>query len=212
MGSAEVWIVSILSTLVGAAISAVLGHIVRIVQFRRGSLAGNWYSVTYSSEDPGMTGEPWSIEWIEVRHHGQTVTGTMWRIYKAHFNRRWSFRGRYEESEILGYYRATRGEGGRGNFALMALNNWFFKGGFQERQVLFEAIQSSHCSSSAGLIPISIGYFGMPLVWIRVGSSAQERIVPCLCKISAEEVAPHVPRRVHKKLKRVIANLPLLTS
>jgi hypothetical protein len=82
-----VWLVSILLGLVATALWELLEAGIRAWRERSGPLAGDWYQVTYNVEDKDMAREPWSIEWIQIRHRGHTLSGTFWRIFCCYYDR-----------------------------------------------------------------------------------------------------------------------------
>jgi hypothetical protein len=186
-----VWLVSILLGLVATALWELLEAGIRAWRERSGPLAGDWYQVTYNVEDKDMAREPWSIEWIQIRHRGHTLSGTFWRIFCCYYDRQWSFEGRFNDGEIIGHYWAVRGEGGRGILALSRLSNGMYKGEFRERNNIFEALS------------IRSEYSGNPLEWIRVGSGGEERILPWLHLMPPDDSDQrYLPRRIRKLLRQ----------
>lgn len=100
-----VWVVGIATSLIAGALWAALAQVVARRAHGRGALAGFWYQVTF---DPENEENAWSIEVVEVKHHGDRLTGTMWRVWPEAFLRRWSFDGRYNGLFIRSVYDRTR--------------------------------------------------------------------------------------------------------
>ena len=89
----------------------------------RGDLAGYWYQVTYHPDDKKMSEPCFSIELMRLRHRGDTVKGTWWRIYKVDFKKKWSFEGKTDGAFVIGsYFASSRSKaGGSGNFFMMEI-------------------------------------------------------------------------------------------
>lgn len=100
-----VWVVGIATSLIAGALWATLARFVARNTNGRGELAGYWYQVTY---DPDNDENVWSVEVIEVKHHADRITGTMWRVWPEAFLRRWSFSGEYSNLLYRALYKRTR--------------------------------------------------------------------------------------------------------
>lgn len=121
-------------TAIGLALACVpfVGWGARSLSEFRGNLAGYWYQVTYDPGD-GKLAEPcYSIEFMRLRHRGDTVKGTWWRIYPDDFEKKWTWKGQVEGSFVIGSYFASKRSkaGGSGNFFMMEIGEGRVKGHF----------------------------------------------------------------------------------
>jgi hypothetical protein len=92
------------------------------------SVIGRWYwQVTYR---PGETNwrAIWSIELVRIYRDGEKIWGTMYRVYPAHFTRRWEFTGylRRERHLILNYRSIGKefGVDGTMQLGILTKRNW----------------------------------------------------------------------------------------
>ena len=189
-----VLVVGIISSLIGAAVWAIISYIIENQRQRSGVAAGHWYQITYNPED---TKDVWSIEWVETFQRNETITGTMWRIYPEHFNRRWRFQGRCNDGKIRAQYWATRGNGGGGSMKLYMLRPSNFLGNFEEER-----------ANSFGIGPSFVD-FAAPIEWIEVHSDDEPLVLAELRKISQAEMVAHLPRRICRKLTGRLGEDPL---
>jgi hypothetical protein len=157
---------------------------VRYLREFRGDLAGYWYQVTYDPKDKKLEDPCWSIELMRVRHRGDTVEGTMWRIFPDEFYKKWSWEGRSEGAFVIGSYFASRRSkaGGSGNFFLMEIGEGRVKGDF-----MCIVIEDT-ASGGVGLAPEM-----WPMEWLRVDRCSGNPLAawietlpdrPCECRPS----------------------------
>jgi hypothetical protein len=189
-----VLVVGIISSLIGAAVWAIVAYIIENQRQKSGVAAGQWYQITYNPDDDK---EVWSIEWVEALQKGETITGTMWRIYPEHCNRRWSFQGRCHDTNIRAQYWATRGNGGEGSMKLYMWRRSTFLGNFEEER-----------ANSFGIGP-SFVEFAAPIEWIEVHSEDEPLVLAELRKISEAEMVAHLPRRICRRLTGRLAEDPV---
>lgn len=182
------------SSVIGAALWASATYAVVARRNRLGALAGHWYQVTF---DPDDSGKVWSIEWVEVRHNKQTVTGTNWRIYQSHFDRRWKFSGRYQGSFLRAQYWADQGDGGDGYMKLFRYNRSGCLGRFEEDQP--RTLQAN---------PTFVA-FAAPLEWIRVGGDDEPLILDKLRTLDRERLVAQLPRRIRRRLNDRLDEVPI---
>jgi hypothetical protein len=186
-GEFMVWLIGVASSIVGAAIWAVIGYGIEARRERTGELAGQWFQITYNPKDTDVV---WSIEWIDVKHQGERVSGTMWRIYPESFDRRWSFNGVFARSFIRCPYLPTRGDGGEGFMKLYM---------FKRSNCLGRFIQDLPKNVDFGPSYVE---FAAPLEWIRAGSDDQGAVVKLLATVPKEQMISRLPSRVRKQLQR----------
>jgi hypothetical protein len=182
-----VLVVGIISSLIGAAVWAIVAYVIENKRQRSGAAAGNWYQVTFDREDDEAV---WSIEWVEALQKGETITGTMWRIYPEHFNRRWSFQGRCRDKNISAQYWATRGNGGEGSMTLYMWGESTFLGRFKEER-----------ANSYGIGPSFVDFEGR-IHWIEAKAHSEDEppVLARLREISEAEMVAHLPRRICRRL------------
>lgn len=189
-----VWIVGVISSLIGAAVWASIAYAIEIRRQRSGAVAGHWYQITY---DPNNSAEVWSIEWVEALHRNETVSGCMWRIYPHHFDRRWHFQGRCHDARIRVHYWADRGNGGEGSMKLYMLLRSNYLGNFEEEKV-----------NSFGIGPSFVD-FAAPIEWIRVESDDEPPVLSKLRTLPEADITAHLPRRIKNKLQERLAEDPM---
>jgi hypothetical protein len=190
-----VLVVGIISSLIGATVWAIIAYIIENKRLRSGKVAGDWYQITFN---PKNDKEVWSIEWVEALQKGETITGTMWRIYPEHFNRRWSFQGRCHDTNIRAQYWATRGNGGEGSMTLYMWGKSTFLGNFNEER-----------ANSYGIGPSFVD-FKAPIHWIEAKAHSEDEppVLAKLRQISEAEMVAHLPRRICRRLTRRLAEDP----
>jgi hypothetical protein len=127
--------VAVLCAIVGAFIWPTAEFIRGRLSLRRSGVGGYWLQLTYEPEIsdavPGTSEAIMSIEFVEVRHVRRQVHGTMWRVYRRDFDRRWQFTGHVDSLLVRGEYTLDRGHGGGdGTFNLLRLSGGFLWGQF----------------------------------------------------------------------------------
>jgi len=185
-----VWIVGVISSLIGGAAWASIAYAIEIRRQRSGPVAGHWYQITY---DPLDSSKVWSIEWVEAFHRNENVSGCMWRIYPRHFNRRWHFQGRCHDARIRADYWADRGNGGEGSMKLYTLLRSNYLGKFEEEKVNSFSIGPSFVD------------FAAPIEWIRVDSDDEPAVLARLRTLPETDITSHLPRRIRARLQARLA-------
>jgi hypothetical protein len=180
-----VLVVGVISSLIGAAVWAIIAYFIEMQRQRSGVAAGDWYQITY---DPQDTGKVWSVEWVEAFQRNDTITGTMWRIYPEHFNRRWKFQGRCHDRKIRAQYWATRGNGGEGSMKIHMLRPSNYLGSFEEEVVNSFQIGPSFVD------------FAAPVEWIGVQSDDEPVVLAELRKVSEADMIAYLPGRICRRL------------
>jgi hypothetical protein len=178
------------SSLIGAAVWAIIALALDAARHRRGAIAGHWYQVTF---DPDDTTKVWSIELVVVKHYRESISGTMWRIYPAHFDRRWTFDGRCRDYFVRAQYWADRGDGGEGTLKLFRYRRSNCAGRFEEEQ------------------PRSVGFgasfieFAAPMEWIRVDGDQEPAVLDKIATMPESRLSQNLPKRISRGLQRRLA-------
>lgn len=188
-----VLVVGIISSLIGAAVWAIVAYIIENRRERSGEAAGHWYQITY---DPKNITDVWSVEWVEVLQRNDTIKGTMWRIYPAHFNRRWRFQGRCRDKKIRAQYWCTRGNGGDGSMKLHIVRRSNLLGNFEEER-----------ANAYGIGPSFID-FSAYIEWIEVSSDYEPQVLAELRKMDETEMVAYLPRRICRRLRSRLSEDP----
>ncbi len=133
---------------------------------------------------------PWSIELIRVMHSKRNFKARCWRIFPAHYSRRWRSDGALMDDSIIdGRYWCDRGDGGHGTFHL------------------FTSIEPGRCcgefsSAEAKLrfSELSSEFNGAPLEWIKLGSRSEEKVLKWLKRAELTPAYPCLPRKARPVL------------
>lgn len=188
-----VWVVGIVSSLAGVVIATVSGAQWRRAHERRGRLAGDWFQITYQSDDGEMAGVPHSIEWVETRHRGRDdqFSGSFWRVHNEHHERCWEVIGRVHDSVIDGLYWCTNKEGGGGEGSL---HLWMTTDG----RYCGKYVQTIRRYVS-GVFETS--FEEKPLEWVRIGTDAEHRATFWMpASIYDQCCLTRMPRRVLQRV------------
>jgi hypothetical protein len=186
MGPALILVVGVVSSVIGAAVWALIVYLANARRQRSGAAAGDWYEITY---DPRNSSRVWSIEWVESRHQGHSLNGVIWRLYPDNLDYRWHFHGRCNDARIWLHYWTDRGNGGDGSIKLYQLRRSNYLGRFEEEIV-----------DSFKMVP-SLVDVSSPMEWIRVGSVREAGVMKMLQTVDETELLVHLPRRIKRKLR-----------
>lgn len=185
----EAWLIGIGSGIIAAALLAFCKARYQAIRDLRGPLSGDWYQITYDPEDANKI---WSVEWIEVKHHGDFLRGTMWRIFPRNFDRRWAFEGRRRDSSVISVYWADRGEGGDGTMSLLKATPRKSIGRFWEYK------------PSINGNDIHYGDFSAPIQWVRTDGETGARVLEEVRKVPEPVLRENLPRRILKRVQRLL--------
>jgi hypothetical protein len=192
------WIVGVSCSLIAAVIAFTVRGTFDAWRSRKnarsGQLAGEWYQITY---DPNDWSKLWSIEWLNVSHHYDTIEGTMWRVWRhpcaqPHFDRQWKFLAHFRNGFLVGHYWSESGDGGDGSLHLRHPRRSYCQGKFQEELP----------TGDPGAFNVN---FEAPLDWIRVGSDNEPRVLNYFdqARRTNRMVDTKIRRRVEERMRHL---------
>ncbi len=76
---------------------------------KRAPLSGYYWQPVYNPLDPSLS-TLWSLELVEVRQRGRTLTGNMYRVYGGHWQRSWAFSGWVSKDDAINLSYHSNGE------------------------------------------------------------------------------------------------------